>query len=207
MAGYIGNFPTAIPLTSSDLTDGLVTTSKLANDAVDNTKLDLTDNYAFTGDISGTPYDAKLFHVRDEKTSGTNGGSSTGSADNDRDLNTVKTNEISGASLSSNQVTLPAGTYYVNASAPAYKTNGHRLVLYNISDGANAIIGTNAFANNADNGFNRSYVIGRFTLSGSKTLKFITWTDTGQATNGLGVQEPSDSRIEVYTDAQFWKVG
>lgn len=52
--GYIGNKPTALPITTSDLTDGLITTAKIANDAVDNTKLDLTDNYAFTGTVSGT---------------------------------------------------------------------------------------------------------------------------------------------------------
>jgi len=170
--------------------------------------MNLADTYAFTGTVSGVDgkFESQLFHVRDEKTAGVNGGTSSGGADNNRDLNTVKTNEISGASLSSNQVTLPAGTYYVHASAPCYKGNGHRLVLYNISDGANEIIGTNAFASINDNGFNRSFVIGRFTISGSKTLKFITWTDLGQANNGLGVQEPADGRIEIYTDAQFWKV-
>ena len=51
--GYIGKVPTAVPITTSDLADGIVTTSKLANDSVDNTKLDLTDNYAFTGTVSG----------------------------------------------------------------------------------------------------------------------------------------------------------
>tara|TARA_A100001037_G_scaffold26437_2_gene21469 strand:- start:3005 stop:4174 length:1170 start_codon:yes stop_codon:yes gene_type:complete len=51
--GFIGRQPTAAPLTSSDITDGIISTSKLANDAVDNTKLDLTDNYSFTGTITG----------------------------------------------------------------------------------------------------------------------------------------------------------
>jgi len=51
--GYIGNFPTALPLSSNDLNDGIVTTSKLANDSVNASKLDETDNYAFTGTVSG----------------------------------------------------------------------------------------------------------------------------------------------------------
>lgn len=51
--GYIGKVPTAVPITTSDLADGIVTTSKLANDSVDNTKLDLTSNYAFTGTVTG----------------------------------------------------------------------------------------------------------------------------------------------------------
>ena len=50
--GFIGRQPTPAPLTSSDITDGIISTDKLANsavstakiadDAVGNTKLDLT---------------------------------------------------------------------------------------------------------------------------------------------------------------------
>ena len=61
--GYIGKQPTPVPITASDITDGVistaklgagaVTTAKIADDAVGNTKLDLTANYAFTGTITG----------------------------------------------------------------------------------------------------------------------------------------------------------
>ena len=60
---YIGQQPPAVALTASDITDGIISTDKLANlavstakitdDAVGNTKLDLTANYAFTGTITG----------------------------------------------------------------------------------------------------------------------------------------------------------
>ena len=49
--GFIGVQPATVPLTSSDITDGIISTAKIANDAVDNTKLDLSDNYAFTGTV------------------------------------------------------------------------------------------------------------------------------------------------------------
>ena len=51
--GFIGRQPTPVPLTSSDITDGIISTAKIADDAVGNTKLDLSANYAFTGTISG----------------------------------------------------------------------------------------------------------------------------------------------------------
>ncbi len=61
--GFIGVQPATVPLTSSDITDGIistakiadtaVSTAKIADDAVGNTKLDLTANYAFTGTITG----------------------------------------------------------------------------------------------------------------------------------------------------------
>ena len=51
--GFIGKQPTPVPLTSSDITDGIISTAKIADDAVENTKLDLSANYAFTGTVSG----------------------------------------------------------------------------------------------------------------------------------------------------------
>ena len=51
--GFIGRQPTPAPLTASDIADGIVSKAKIANDAIDNTKLDLTDDYAFTGTITG----------------------------------------------------------------------------------------------------------------------------------------------------------
>ena len=68
---FIGVQPATVPLTSSDITDGIVTTAKIADtavstakiadDAVGNTKLDLTANYAFTGTITGTPDNTPSF--------------------------------------------------------------------------------------------------------------------------------------------------
>tara|TARA_Y100000114_G_scaffold130979_1_gene128990 strand:+ start:365 stop:1036 length:672 start_codon:yes stop_codon:yes gene_type:complete len=51
--GFIGVQPATVPLTSSDITDGIISTAKIADDAVGNTKLDLSANYAFTGTITG----------------------------------------------------------------------------------------------------------------------------------------------------------
>ena len=50
---FLGRQPTPVPLTSSDITDGIISTAKIADDAVGNTKLDLSANYAFTGTVTG----------------------------------------------------------------------------------------------------------------------------------------------------------
>ena len=50
---FLGRQPTPVPLTSSDITDGIISTAKIADDAVENTKLDLSANYAFTGTLTG----------------------------------------------------------------------------------------------------------------------------------------------------------
>lgn len=51
--GYIGQAPTGSILTGADIADGSISTAKIADDAVGNTKLNLADNYAFTGTVTG----------------------------------------------------------------------------------------------------------------------------------------------------------
>lgn len=72
-------------------------------------------------------------YVRDEKAVNTPGGAATVGL-NDRDLNTVVYNTISGASLSSNVITLPAGKYYVRGKSPAHRTEQSRLFICDSSN-------------------------------------------------------------------------
>lgn len=87
--------------------------------------------------------------VVDEKAAGTDGGNSTSGSWMTRTLNTVKFNTISGASLSRNQVTLPAGTYKITASAPVYQALQHIIRVYNVTDSATAISGLSDYAYSA----------------------------------------------------------
>jgi hypothetical protein len=89
--------------------------------------------------------------VRDEKATTTAGGASV-AADitQTRTLNTVQSNTIAGASLASNIVTLPAGTYQVRATVPSTGAVGpFQAFLYNSSDSTYALIGSS--------GINREY--------------------------------------------------
>jgi len=146
-----------------------------------------------------------LLHVQDQKTSGTNGGTSVAGVQT-RTLNTVVTNEISGASLGSNQITLPAGTYEITALAPARSVSFHRIVLYNVTDAAAAVIGINADASTSDNTDTHAFINGaRFTLAGTKVLEIQHYTSAIRATDGLG-NAISDGYIEIYTDVQIRQV-
>ena len=49
---FIGNQPTAVPLTSSQLVDGIITTAKLAADAVTSAKI--LDSTIVNADIAST---------------------------------------------------------------------------------------------------------------------------------------------------------
>ena len=149
----------------------------------------------------GGIFESQLLHVRDEKSQNTSGGTAASNGTQTRTLNTVKTNEITGASLSSNQITLPSGTYYIQALAPAYDTSRSQAFLYNVTDTANEIIGSTSTNTVASTSF--CHVIGRFTISAQKVFSIVQFTFDAHV-NGLG--EPANNSTEVYTDVQIWKV-
>lgn len=60
---FIGNQPTAVPLTSADITDGIITTAKIANGTITATDMDLSGTYAFTGTVTGAGEPTGLKHL------------------------------------------------------------------------------------------------------------------------------------------------
>lgn len=84
----------------------------------------------------------RIATISDVKASGTLGGTFTSGAWRTRTLNTLADPTSIVVSLSSNQFTLPAGEYYVQAQAKVGSAvNSHKLKLANISDTTDAIIG------------------------------------------------------------------
>jgi hypothetical protein len=153
-----------------------------------------------------------LLHVRDEKVAGTQGGTFTAGDWRTRTLNTVKTNGISGASLTSNQITLPAGTYDVDITAEAYLVQGHKLKLYNITDAVDQIIGQNAYSGQNPGNQNDSPVAtsatvkGRFTLVAQKVFEVRHRCTNSGSTSGFGIAL-GFGVVEVYCDALIRKIG
>jgi hypothetical protein len=145
-------------------------------------------------------------HVREEQASGTNGGTSTSSTQHVRILNTtVGTNSIAGASLASNIVTLPAGTYEIRSEAPCLNGSAHKLSLYNDSDSADILVGVSVASASSTGVSVLAICSGRFTLATAKNIKLRHYISTGTATSGLGLAVGSGS-VEVYASLQIWKV-
>ena len=118
-----------------------------------------------------------------------------------RDLTTLVRNTI-GASLASNQVTLPAGTYFIRWTAPAYKTRGHKTRLYDVSSSATIAYGTSEWAEY--NGYvqNSSSGSSVFTLATTGTIALDHYTLFGSGSMGLA----SGGVTEVYARLEIWKV-
>lgn len=153
-------------------------------------------------------FETELLHVQDQKTSGTNGGSSSANTWHVRDLNTVLTNEIAGASLSSNQITLPTGTYWIEASAPAYMASQHGVRL-RTTGGTTLLSGTSEYGRDAYNGQTRSFLRGRFTLTSQTIIEFQHGIRLARTTNGLGVATGTvvtGTAHETYADVAIWKI-
>jgi hypothetical protein len=158
--------------------------------------------------VSGGASDARVV-VRDEQTTGTSGGTvSSANTWVTRVLNTVVSNAVSGASLSSNSVTLPAGTYVVTATAPGYRMNSHKARLYNVTASAVLLQGSSEIANAADYPVQSASVItGQFTLATSSAVRIEHWSSSTGGGAGYGVAVGGGSGVEVYTQATFQKVG
>jgi len=87
----------------------------------------------------------KLAVIADQKSNNTDGGTFTSGAWRTRDLNTEVYDADSIVSISSNQFTLGAGTYYISWAAPAAGVIRHVSRLYNVTGAASVSQSTNSY--------------------------------------------------------------
>ncbi len=125
--------------------------------------------------------------IEDQKPSGTHGGNASTGA-NTRNLNTFVRNVGSLASLSSDQFTLPAGTYLIAWSAPAWRIDQHQSLLRNLTDGFYPGIGSSEYATSAaDTPVTRSVGSVVLTFASTKVFAIHHMALTARATTGFGV--------------------
>jgi hypothetical protein len=141
-------------------------------------------------------------YIRDEKVSGTEGGTFTSGAWQTRDLNTEVSDTGNNATLASNRITLVSGTYRVRARTPGNFVDPHKCRLQNITDGTTLIIGSNAHAETAME--SDSFLCGRFTIASGKELELQHRCIITRATNGFG-RITGFGVVEVYAEIEFWK--
>lgn len=154
--------------------------------------------------VSGGGGGGDYILIQDQESQNTAGGNFTSGAWRTRTLNTIVANVGSHASLSSNQITLAAGTYRVNASAPAYFVGRHQTRLYDITNSAVLVIGSSEFSTTAVSSASatRSIIQGRFTLAGSTVIEVQHQCETtNSAGKGLGVE--SNFTTEIYTSVEL----
>lgn len=144
---------------------------------------------------------ASMLQVRHEVANRAEGGSSIVGTQI-RPLNTVKVNTISGASLSSNIITLPAGTYYCEINPIVYAVQSTQCFLRSESSMTYVLSSLSSFISNGVQG--PVPLKGSFTTTGGN-FTIQNYTSVAKATNGYGTYAGS-GQTEVYCDAIFWKV-
>ena len=201
--GYFGSFPLTIIGNGAKI-QGVVDTMLIdTNNAYGVlTYSGATQGWVLTSASIGYPMVGKpMLHVQDQKTAGTAGGTSVAGTQT-RTLNTILVNDITGASLASNQFTLPAGEYWIECEAPAYTVGNHTIRLFNVTT-SSVVYGSSESA--ATIVTNRSFIRYRLSLSTSNTFYIQHYTAGAVTTNGLGVPI-GGSNTEVYTDVRVYKL-
>lgn len=170
-------------------------------------------------------FQSQFYHIRDERSSGTDGDNLTVSTWNTRALNTEKTDDLTIAPAS-NQIPLVAGTYYAEADVGTYFSGfpprgGTQNVvsairLRNVTDSSTLLVGQGAkFHCNDDGGGNNedaeitlhTSLSGRFTLAGTKNIELQNWvTNAWGSPVNKGGKAISSGENEVYLDLKIWKI-
>lgn len=121
------------------------------------------------GGSGGANYEYIL--LKDVKTAGTGGGTFTSGAWRTRTINTEEFDTGSNVTITANQMTLEAGTYYVNIAAAASSVNGHQAILYDVDNTTTLLIGTSNFDGGVNTVNTFSHLYGKITLASQTTLE------------------------------------
>ena len=153
-----------------------------------------------------------LIHVREEQSSGSGAGNAAITTYQTRVLNTIVTNTISGATLSSNAVTLPAGTYDACATAPlglagsSTETQITRIRLRDVTASATLILGPSSSGYGGSNaGAPTATLQGRFTLAAEHAVRieqFVRVSGSSIAQLGDAI---SSGENEVYSELLIYQ--
>lgn len=157
-------------------------------------------NWRCVGYTYASPFIANQYlHVRDQKAQNTSGGNSIAGSQQ-RTLNTTVVNTISGATLSSNNVSLPAGVYEIDAIAPCYRGDRHKIFLQVAGGGAVLAVGSNQFSGGADTTQTTSTLKCQLTLASTTSISLNHYIQTAQ-TSGLGLETNVAPTVpEVYAE-------
>lgn len=148
----------------------------------------------------------KIAFIKDVKASGTHGGACdlTKGWEQIRDLNSVS-GDASFLNLANNQVTLSAGTYVIEAQAPAYLDGFHKAVLVDAATGSIVLVGSNARSHNVAGGMEPSVIMGQVVLTAPTS--FIIKHRCSQSMAMMGFGTAINFGVdEVYTQMKITKL-
>ena len=149
----------------------------------------------------------QVFRIEHQEAAGVNSGNAASGSWITRPLNTIMKNDIPGASLSSNVVTLPGGTYEVVAVGGGYYMNGYQTRIRDTTNNTTLVVGSSEHspATGADQSQSKSHVYGEFVLSDTATVEFQMQVQNTRNGDGFGTSQ-NFGEVEVYSQVEFRRV-
>lgn len=177
---------------------------------IDKTTGVVTMPFTTSGGAGGSAFPDVI--IQDQKPAGSQGGAASAGI-NIRVLNTLVRNVGTIATLAANQFTLSAGTYRIQATAGGFMVNGHKLLLYNVTDATYPLDGTSAYGSVTGVSGMASEIDGIITIAASKTFELRHWIQIARAINGYGptsnldtAPAPVNALPEVFASINIWKM-
>lgn len=141
----------------------------------------------------------------EEQAQNTQGGSFNSGSWVKRTLNTTRVNNIGGCSISSSVITLAtAGTYLINAIAPAFVVESHQLRFQNTTAATTSIVGQTNYTSNANFVTTYATLQGIVTVTTSTNFELQHRCKTTRATDGLGIA--ANLTTEVYSQLMIARI-
>jgi hypothetical protein len=146
---------------------------------------------------------SEIAYLRDERASGSQGGTCLAGSFQTRTLN-VLGGDIGFISLSGNRFTLQPGKYFIEASIPGYLVNAHQAKLKVIETNADVIIGSTAYSNQTGGSLSHSVMSGEIVVAQASTFEVQQRCGVDRATVGFGIAS-SFGTVEIYTQVKIIK--
>lgn len=144
--------------------------------------------------------------------SGTNGGGTTAGSWQTRPINAEDYDDI-GITLSSNAITIPAGTYYISSNQTFYddsgNTGGTKGKIRNTTDSTDVGFfqtGQSGAAATIANTYLLTMSKTKIIIASPKVFEIQYWVNAAQATNGLGAAFAAPGTVEVYAEWVIEKI-
>jgi hypothetical protein len=116
----------------------------------------------------------------------TAGGTATSGSWIKRTLNTTLTNSITGCTLTASVISLPAGTYRIDAAGSFTSPLACKIKLRNTTDSTDTIFGANVYNSSTGPGAATAPLSGTFTIAATKNFEIQYRVAATVSSNGLG---------------------
>lgn len=174
----------AAPGASDDAGAGYSVGSKWVDTSAQNV-YECVDSTASSAVWLKTSYGGATWVFAEEKPAGTNAGTFSSGAWQTRALNTQQHAHNGSLSLASNQITVAAGTYKVDAFATARNVDSNQLRLHNVTDDAALAYGIAVKPEISDSALSSLHAV--VTLATQKTLELQHRCTTTAENDGFGI--------------------